>query len=842
MTVPAPRPVNVRVHLLGPFTVERNDRRVPPEAWDRRRALDVLQVLALSPAGRATRDELIDLLWPEKDAASGANNLHRAIHDLRKVIGAGAVHLDKGVVRLGDGVWVDVAEFERLLGDSDPEKAAAALPMYGELCAGLPACPGISAKRDQLRQRFVDAAVRIAQQLSNRDKRQAIDLLRRALAADGTHEEAHRLLMYILADSGRRAEALRQYEECERTLREQLGAAPSAQTRQMLEVLSKVEDLRSQPVLRGWQRIARRLLGRTQPPLMRGRSESLALIDEFTSGGSGVLLLVGEAGIGKTHAAVEAARLAAARNAVILCGAALEFERAVPYGPFLEAWNDHLRAHSVGAEQNPFIGFSPAGNPQEDRLRLFDGVRESLEALATSGTICFILDDLHFADESTLHLFHYLARAARTMPLLLIGTCREEEIAINPPLHALVSSIYGERLGRRVFLNRLDREATRSLIGDRLEQDVPDSVLSEIYRLTEGNPFFTEEVAQSFRDHAGAAPSLPADLASVIAERVQRLGRDVEQFLTAGAVIGQSFEYELARQVAGLESGGVQALERGLAARLIEEDEQRYRFRHGLVRESLYQRVSRVRRMELHLTVANAIESTTRERVEDLAFHLVKAGASQRAIPYLIEAGRRAAARLGLAEAVRFYEQALAAMEELRLPPDQHRFQVLLRLGQMNFSLSNLDAAVQELDAAASLHRSSDDWRPSATERAKARRCAALALITGGDLTAANGRLENAMRDLADDESSREYPHVLYHLAQLRWHEGRHQEAYGIAERCLHEAERQGDPQVIAKGYEILSLSCHSLGEWKSGMEFEERRRALVGSTVDVAQAFDVHL
>jgi tetratricopeptide (TPR) repeat protein len=156
--------------------------------------------------------------------------------------------------------------------------------------------------------------------------------------------------------------------------------------------------------------------------------------------------------------------------------------------------------------------------------------------------------------------------------------------------------------------------------------------------------------------------------------------------------------------------------------------------------------------------------------------------------------------------------------------------------------LSNLEVAVRELDAAAALVRESDGWRPSRADRAKARRSAALALITAGDLAQANRRLEAAMEDLAGEEHSSEYPNVLYHVAQLRWHEGRHSDAYGVAERCLQVAERQGDPKIIAKGYEILSLSCHSLGEWKKGIEFEERRRALVGSTVDVAQAFDVHL
>lgn len=835
-------PPPLRLSLLGHFVAERNGRVLPAAAWERRRAVELLQLLAIAPARRAPRDQIIDALWPDKDPASGANNLHRALHDLRKVIGADSVRADKGILRLGDDVWIDVAEFEHLAAADELEKAVA---LYrGDLCADGSCIARIEIRREQLRQKFAEIAVRAAKQkqVVGQHRQAAIDLLRRVLEVEPANEEAHRLLMRALSDAGRRAEALRQYGECERVFREQLESTPSPETRQLYELLAKTDPAPRRTQTTGWERVARRLLGSPVHPAMRGRADVQAVLRDFAESPSGVLLLVGEAGIGKTHAAVEGARLAGARDALLMCGAALEFERSAPYAPFVEAWSDQLRLTGLGPEENPFLAFSasPNANPQEDKLRLFQTVQRSIESLAGGRPVYFVLDDLHFADESTLHLFHYLARVARTMPLLLVGTCREEELATNEPLHALVSNLYRERLGKRIVLNRLDGEATRQLVQDRIGEPIADKTLRSIYRLTEGNPFFTEEVVHSMKQ--GDTPAVTADLASVIVERVERLGLPVEQLLTAGAVMGQTFEYELARQVAGLQDTALEALELSLGAKLIEEDDQRYRFRHGLVRESLYQRVSRVRRVELHRRVANTIEQISRDRVEDLAFHLRAAGEPARAFPYLVEAGRRAATRLGFGEAVSFYQQALAAMETLKLPPDEQRFKVLLRMGQMNFSLSNLEAAVQQLDAAASLYREPEGWRPSPSDRAKARRCAALALITAGDLAEANVRLESAMADLADQPESSEYPHVLYHLAQLRWHEGRHHDAHAVAERCLREAERQGDPNVIAKGYEILSLSCHSLGEWKSGIEFEERRRALVGSAVDVAQAFDVHL
>ncbi|HEY7820922.1 MAG TPA: tetratricopeptide repeat protein, partial [Vicinamibacteria bacterium] len=170
------------------------------------------------------------------------------------------------------------------------------------------------------------------------------------------------------------------------------------------------------------------------------------------------------------------------------------------------------------------------------------------------------------------------------------------------------------------------------------------------------------------------------------------------------------------------------------------------------------------------------------------------------------------------------------------------RFALLSGLGQMRVALSDLEAAVSDLDAAAALHRPRDGYRPSAGERAFARRWAALAFITMGDLEAARERIEGAIAELAGDPDHPELAEVHYHLAQLYWHEGRHRDAYQAAERCLEAAEKRGEPQALARGYEMLALACHSLGEWREGAGFEDRRQSLVGAVVDVAQAFDVHL
>src|SRR5690349_6566321 len=106
----------LRIRLLGQFEVERDGRAVPAAAWRRRRPLDLLKLLCVAPNHAIHREEVVDRLWPDKDLESGSNNLHRALHDLRAVLGGQAAILDKQVVRFGEDVWIDIDELERGLG------------------------------------------------------------------------------------------------------------------------------------------------------------------------------------------------------------------------------------------------------------------------------------------------------------------------------------------------------------------------------------------------------------------------------------------------------------------------------------------------------------------------------------------------------------------------------------------------------------------------------------------------------------------------------------------------------------------------------------------------------
>lgn len=850
---------SARIFLLGRFGVEVHGRAIPASSWRKRRPIEVLAALALAPGRVLHREELIDRLWPDKDLDAGANNLHRALHDLRRVTDADLATLDRGVARLSENAWIDVDAFERGSTSTAREPLSQAVDLYrGVLLPDDPYSDALATRREGLRQRFVDAGLRLAKLHHEAgDAEACIDVLRRVLAHDAALEPAHQMLMQVLAESGRKSDALRQFAECTNALRARLDAAPSKETfairaaieRDEIAVRPRIEP--KEPPRSDGSHAPPALQVESDDPFepMHGRDRELRALRQFVAAGRGVLLVVGEAGLGKTRLLRECGRLAAAAGSPVLVGQSLDLDSGVPYAPFADAWAHYRRATATSPDSDPFLSFSPSGSPaQEDRLRLFQSVERAFELVGKNGPVCLVIEDLHQADQSSLHLFHHLARATRTMPLLLVGSFREEEVRVGGALHTMLGALGRERLSSRVALGRLDRDATARLVAQLLDRSPDADLVASIHALAEGNPFHTEEVVQAMREEGTTTPTLPPQLLETVRHRVRRLGRDAERFFTTAALFGLTFSFDLVQRAAGLATeAALDALEHGIDARIVEESTGEYRFRHALTRQALLDTLTHARRVFLHRTIAEALEQPSSEgrrdhekRAEVLAYHHENAGQLDRALPYLLAAGERAQTRLGFAEAVGFFERAIALMDATGTEDGTERFRVLRTLGGMRMALSDLDGAVRDLDAAAALEMGG--FRPTATQTALVKRVAALALIQGGRLVEAGQRLEDALAALGHGEDDPELPAVLYLFAQLRWHEERYADAKALAERSLAIATARGDRRAMSKGHEMLALACHALGAWQEGHAHETERQALADGALDVDQAFDVHL
>jgi DNA-binding SARP family transcriptional activator/tetratricopeptide (TPR) repeat protein len=849
-------PSAARIFLLGQFAVEAEGGLIPAAAWRKRRPVDVLTALALAPGRALHREELIDRFWADKDLDAGANNLHRALHDLRRITGVELATLERGVARLAEWVWVDVEAFEKAASSEDPSLLGRAVELYaGGLLPDDPYSDTLAGRREGLRQRFVDVALKLAEHHRARERPDAcIAVLRRALEVDPALEPAHRLLMEVLARAGRKGDALRQFAECVAAVSQRLDTPPARATLDLRASIDRGEldpPERPAPAAREVATtraldVSRRMLGRDPLAPIQGRAAALSATGRLIEAGRGVLLVMGEAGLGKTRLAADFASKAAEVGATVLAGMAPDLDSGIPYAPFVDAWADHRRRTASPVALDPFVSFTPSGaSAQEDRLRLFQSVERSIEALAASGPMCLVIEDLHQADPSSLHLFHHLARATRTLPLLLAGTLREEDVRVGTPLHTLVGSLGREHLALRVVLERLDPEAARLLVAELTGSAESSALADAVYALAEGNPFFTEEVVRAMREDASGRPGLPANVKDTVLLRVRRLGRDAERLFSTAALIGPSFAFETARAGANLEpEKALDALELGIDARLVVEDGAEYRFRHALVRQALLDGLTQARRVYLHRALAEILEregaGERESRAEALAHHHLGAGQLDRALPFLLAAARRAQARLGFSEAIAFLERALELMDATGADMGKERFHVLRSMGGMRMALSDLDGAVRDLDAAATL--AIGDWRPAPAEVARVRRIAALALMQSGRLAEASERLDQALAALGDTADDADLASVLYHTAQLRWHEERYAEARELARRSLAEAERRADRRAICKGHEMIALACHALGEWQEGRVHEEARQALAEGALDVDQTFDVHL
>ncbi|WP_242344601.1 ATP-binding protein [Anaeromyxobacter terrae] len=804
----------LKLHLLGRFEVVRADAPIPAQAWRRRRPADLLKLVALAPGRVLGRDAAIEALWPDKDPASGANNLHRALYDLRQILGGRWVDIERGQLALRPDVWVDVDAFEEAAAAGGPERWSQAVALYrGELSPEDRDSPWLQGRRAELRSRFVDVALPLARDAAGRgDAGTAVPLLRRVLEVDPAAEEAHRLVMRLLAETGRRAEALRQFDACESALRTAGRAGASDDTRALWTAIQRGEVGPSQarPALDGARRAARRLLGTVDPPPVRGRGPVVLLLESLLEQGSGTLVLLGERGVGKTRLAVEGARLAQARGAVVLCGIATG--GGAPYGVLADAFAEEARANPAFA--SPLAGAAPgSGVAGEDvRLGIFDAVERALREVAEGRPIYLLLDDVHAADESSLNGVHLLARDARALKLMIVATCNEAAIHAGTPIQMALAHLDCARLARGVRIPRLGLAATREQVADLLGEPPPEATVAQLYRITDGSPLLTEEVVRAQRESGG--PSLPTDPSAAIRTRVERLGARAEALLAAAAVAGARFDFELVRPVSGLTAHeALTALDGCLEARLLDEDGAGYRFHHALVRDAVYDGLSPARRAALHGALADALEAALPAGAEPpseaLAWHRRRAGDPDRALVHLVAAGHRAAARAGLREALAFYTEALDLLDRSGADGPQE-LELLDAVGRVQLGLGELAGAARSFSDAAHLE-DGGGFRPTPEQRARAHRLAAIALASAGQLRAANAELEDGLHAV---ESQGEEAAALLHVrAQLLWHERRPAEALAAAQACLERAREAGDADLAGRGAARAPHSRATLGD-----------------------------
>jgi DNA-binding SARP family transcriptional activator/tetratricopeptide (TPR) repeat protein len=733
---PAPR---TRIRLCGPLELEIDGREVAGAAPGGQ-AGSLLGYLVANRDRAASRDALIDVVWPERPPKDPQADLRPILSRLRRALGPGILE-GKEQVRLAlpEPVWVDLDEAGRAVEDARVaardgqweragERSQAALELLRP--GFLPGVDGDWAepRRNEAEELALEAlewAARSGLERGGTDVGGAVRAARELVERSPYRETGYRFLMEALAAGGNVAEALRVYDDLRRLLRDELGVAPAVEVQAVHRRLLAAPGPAPEP--------ARVPLPALLSPRERGafiaREAELVRLRaawrSATAGSRRLVLVSGEPGIGKTRLTGEFAREAHAHGTVLYAGC--QEEALVPYQPFVEALRHYARNRALPpapelAALIPELGGGPAreapDDPETRRYLMFEAVSALLAEAAAPTPLLLVLDDLHWADPPTLQLLRHVIRAPQAAALLIVGAYRETEV--QHPLAELLADLRRDRLFERIPLGGLDERGVGDLIASHAGHTAPSALVRTVHEETEGNPFFVEEVMRHLIEtgvvferegrwtSARTADEIgvPEGVREVLDRRLARLSPGCRSVLAQAAVLGREFGFDVLQRMSSDEEALISALEEGLAAQLIvEAPGPAYAFTHALVRETLHAGLSGPRRQRLHARAATALESLDRDRVAALAVHYRLAGTAgdpAKAVGYSLRAGERARELFAWEDAAVHWDGALAVMERTGAPPAD-RAPLLVTLADLVVVVGDLARQIGYLERALGL-------------------------------------------------------------------------------------------------------------------------------------------
>jgi tetratricopeptide (TPR) repeat protein len=439
-----------------------------------------------------------------------------------------------------------------------------------------------------------------------------------------------------------------------------------------------------------------------------GRGREMADLESrlaFAARGRGALVLVeGDAGVGKTALADSLVRRARRTGARVAWGACLEGEGAPAYRP----WVQILR--ELGESATPLL--DPAGGEAGSRFLVFDDVVEVLRSAATDRGLLLVVDDLHWADIPSMRLLQAVASAVADSRLLVLGLYRGREAFPHAELAAALAAILRERAAAQLTLAGLTPPEVAQLTV-RASGRGPDEVLVRmVQRRADGNPLFVLELVRLVGVSGQAVTVLPDSVREVIERRLDRLPPETRQLLRQAAVLGREFTTDVLRALVDEPAHRLfDLLDPAIAAALLrQEDAHTFRFAHVLTQEVLYAELHTAVRQRLHARAADALKATTTE-VDALAHHLRQAaptGGADEALRVTREAASRARSQLAYEHAAFQYRAALGLLA-LVGGGGALRAELLLESARCEFRSGNVEDAWRSCRAAADLGRATGD-------------------------------------------------------------------------------------------------------------------------------------
>ena len=831
----------VELRLAGTFGVTRDGHELADGEVGSRKSRVLLKLLTVERPGLVPVGQIIDVLWAGNPPAAAEQNVATLVSRLRGALGPGIILGGRQGYRLGGepGVRVDLDvaarycdQAERRLAIAVSVARAAAeraieLLSTGTAVADEPYAAWADAARDELHALLRRARLAAAEAaVAMGDPRSALGFAAAAIAADPLDEAAYRWYMSASDAAGEPAKALTAYATLRDRLSAELGADPAPQTRQLH--LAILREQRADPPRSGPEPSrsarpeaapsarpdpSRQARVHRRPPLAGRDAETAALLEAWSRAAAkdpGLVMIIGEAGIGKTALAEDLVAEVADGGATVLHTRCYEAERSLFLQPVLEAMapavgrmpagvlrgllGQHAdAAAAVLPEAAALLGPPPPwrGSPDLERRRFFQAMSALLSGMAARTPVLFFVDDLQYAGQSTVEFLHYLARHVHDCRLLAVVTVRAERAAE-------IGSVL-DPVAARVEVGPLSAAA----VGQLARAAGQGGLASSIVQRTRGHTLFVVEVLRAI---AGGDPGVPESLRSAVQARVRQTGAAADALLRAASVLGSSVDPLVLGDLLGLPPASVLELcELALEARLLVVSGRDYEFANDLIREVMYATTAEPARLALHRRAADLLTG----QPESLARHVAAAGDWPRAARAWLLAAEDAMRQFAASDASALATQALDAAQ--RGDSAEVAARALVVRGRAREASGAHDAALSDLTQGASAARAAGDPRLEMLAMRE----------LGGDVPVSRGlpisyyspNLENGLRiaeSLGDRASEAD---LLSRLAIIAANRLRLDAALDFGLRAVAAARASADDQALAAGLDGLKLAYLSLGD-----------------------------
>lgn len=592
-------------------------------------------------------------------------------------------------------------------------------------------------------------------------------------------------------------------------------------------------------------------------PVLVGRQHELQALHQFLSqvkaGRGQVVLIAGEAGIGKSRLLAEAKTFAEAQGFFSCLAACFQMHMGLPYAPLLEllqagptsspdsalpkALDSIIEAlHQLLPGFAPFIA-QPEQiqvDPEQKRYRLYTALTTYFTHLAADHPLMLMVEDAHWCDESTLEFLFYLIRHCHAQPIIFLITYRSDALGLE--LKRWLADVEREPMTHELRLAGLERAEVETMLRALLDLHRPlhADFLDVVVRLTEGNVFFIEEILKSLISSGAIDPAIgvwdrtsleelnvPRTIQAAVQQRVEQLSDDARTIVQFAAVMGRQFDFAVLQELTQHTESELFTLMKELitAQLIVEESADLFVFRHALTRQALYADLLARERKRLHQAVAQGIVRIYAPHLErytaDLAYHFYEAGDWELAAQYAAQAGHHAQSLYALRPAIGHFTRAIEAAQNQDRPPlpELYRARGLAyeMLGEFKLALADLEVVLQVSESTEEHHL---QWQTLLD----------LGLLwSGQDYTQAGQYYQHAFEIarqiqapfmLAQSLNRLGNWHLnVEHPLEAHWH---HQEALTIF-------QQEQDQKGIAETFDLLGMASYLGGDLVQGTCYYEQ-------------------